>query len=99
MTMSLVQPNTELQLPEEFSKHLSDAAGVAERFMQGFTPITQNKLRQAVLAQLEEEFPALLNQPNVVERIVSKLGPEAFEEKTFVFLSKNPAFIDAMSES
>jgi hypothetical protein len=101
MIMSLVTPNTltNLELPEEFSKHLEDAQGTAERFFTGFTPLTDRKLRQAVMQQLEEEFPNLVNQPQIVEKICEKLGPEAFEEKPFIFLSKNPAFIDATSDN
>jgi hypothetical protein len=86
------------RLPEEFAQHLSDAEGVAERFATGFAPIVERRIQETVQAVMDEEFPALASNNDFVTRVANRLGAEAFEEKPFVFLSRNPAFVQALQE-
>ena len=103
--MSVITPesNTDtlekMALPEEFARHLEDAQGVAERFTNSFTPMVEQKLRQAMQAQLQEEFPKLAESPEIIESVYNKLSPESFEEKPFIFLSRNPEFVSQSEEN
>ena len=82
-----------IKLPEELTRMLSDADGVADRFIRGFVPEMTAKYRTAIEEVLQEDFPALLEDPAFVQRVCDLMTPEAIIEQPFVFLSKNPAFV------
>lgn len=93
-TMNTMTPRTvEVpQLPEELTRMLTDANGVAERFVRGFIPAMDAKYKLAVKEVITEEFPQLLDDPAFIKRVLEAMGPEAVVEQPFVFLSKNPDF-------
>ena len=89
--MNTMTPPT-IQLPEELTRMLTDANGVAERFVRGFIPAMDAKYKMAVKEVITEDFPQLLDDPSFMRRVLEKMGPEAVVEQPFVFLSKNPDF-------
>jgi hypothetical protein len=95
MTPVVNAANAAVQLPEELTRVITDADGVAERFVRGFIPAMDAKYRAAVEDVLKEDFPHLLEDPAFIQKVCEAMTPEAIIEQPFVFLSKNPAFVDA----
>lgn len=67
--------------------------GIRQRFLQGFGSFVNAKKYQGVSALLPTEIQSntLVKNPNFIASIVDVVPDDALLEKSFIFLSLNPA--------